>query len=109
MTLVRTLALVLTVALGTSRAIDAASVVFNGDPVDPNSGAPLEILPGLPLVLPGADGLLGTADDIIDATVTGDIDLVVRSGSLPATPVIPPPAAQWGRSALPVGVAGSNG
>ena len=38
--------------------------VFEGDPVD-DSGTPLEILPGRPLVRPGADGKLGTADDLL--------------------------------------------
>jgi len=44
----------------------AASVVFAGDPVNPANGTPYEILPGAPLVTPGADGRLGTDDDVID-------------------------------------------
>lgn len=86
----------------------AVSAVFNGDPVNPSTGLPYELLPGFPLASPGPDGLMGTADDVIDATVVGDIDLVVRSGSPSATGTIPPPTAQGGRTALPVGVAGSS-
>ena len=86
----------------------AASAVFDGDPVDPATGLPYEMLPGFPLVTPGPDGLFGTADDTIDLTVIGDIDLVVRSGSPAATATIPPPTAQGGRAALPIGVAGPS-
>ena len=79
--------------------------VFAGDPVD-DAGTPLEILPGQPLVRPGGDGKLGTADDVIDPATIGDIDLVVRSGTLPAAAVIPPPALSSGPAAAPVGIAG---
>jgi hypothetical protein len=84
----------------------ALSAVFDGDPVDPSSGLPYEILPGKPLVEPGPDGQLGTADDVVNPAVIGDIDLVVRSGSVPATAIIPPSALAGGRAALPQGVAG---
>lgn len=82
----------------------AASAVFNGDPVDGGSGQPYEILPGKPLVRPGADGLLGTADDVVDRTVIGDVDLVVRAGDRPAAATIPPPALAGGDE--PTGTAG---
>src|SRR5262249_6859286 len=84
------------------------SEVFDGDPVDPSDGEPYEILPGHELVKPGPDGILGTADDEVDSSIIGDIDLVVRAGSPDATPAIPPPAALGGRAALPVGVAGAS-
>jgi hypothetical protein len=86
------------------RPASAASAVFNGDPGD--ASGPFEILPGKPLVRPGADGELGTADDVVDATLVGDIDLVVRAGDLPTTDAIAPPALVGGRGALPSGVAG---
>ena len=86
----------------------AVSAVFNGDPINPSTGLPYEILPGFPLVLPGSDGLIGTADDIIDTSITGDIDMVVRSGSPHAGDAIPPPTAQGGHTALPLGIAGST-
>jgi hypothetical protein len=86
----------------------AVSAVFSGDPVNPTTGLPYEVLPGFPLVLPGPDGLVGTADDVVDPSITGDIDVVVRSGSPVAADTIPPPTAQGGRSALPRGVAGST-
>jgi hypothetical protein len=86
----------------------AVSAVFSGDPVNPSTGLPYEILPGFPLVMPGPDGIIGTADDIVDTSIIGDIDMVVRSGSPDATNTIPPPTAQGGRAALPLGVAGST-
>ena len=86
----------------------AVSAVFAGDPINPSTGLPYEILPGFPLVLPGLDGVIGTADDSVDTSIVGDIDLVVRSGSPAATNTIPPPTARGGRTALPLGVAGST-
>jgi len=87
----------------------AASAVFDGDPRDPATQAPYEILPGHPLVLPGPDGIPGTADDVINTALIGDIDVVVRAGVRSADPVIPPPAAASGRGGLPTGVAGPPG
>jgi len=49
----------------------AASAVFANDPIDPATSLPYEILPGMPLVTPGPDGRLGTADDVVDATIVG--------------------------------------
>src|SRR5262245_8929163 len=54
--------------------------VFAGDPIDPTTGAPYIILPGVPLVNPGPDGRFGTGDDLIDPSIVGDVDLVVRTG-----------------------------
>lgn len=90
-----------------ARPASAASVVFTGDPTDPSTGSPYEILPGQPLVKPGADGRLGTADDVIDTSQIGDIDLVVRLGALPPGGGIPAPAAA--RGAVATGVAGARG
>ncbi|MDX2171343.1 MAG: right-handed parallel beta-helix repeat-containing protein [Deltaproteobacteria bacterium] len=93
-------------ALGTTpAAAGAASAVFAGDPTDPGSGAPYEILPGKPLVRPGLDHILGTGDDVVDASIVGDIDLVVRTGTRDASPVIPPPAL-GGADPPTVGIAG---
>jgi len=80
----------------------AASAVFQGDPTDA-SGRPYEILPNKPLVQAGPDGVLGTVDDVVSPTIIGDIDLVVRTGTLSAN-AIPPPAL--GNTALLHGVAG---
>ena len=101
-------ALLCCLALYAPRVAGAESEVFDGDPTDPESGEPYEILPGQPLVKAGPDGILGTSDDVVDTSIVGDIDLVVRSGSPVAAPAIPPPAALGGRAALPVGVAGSS-
>ena len=102
----RLLLAILLAALGTNpgRAL-AFSAVFNGDPTD-GAGTPLEILPGKPLVQPGADGILGTADDVITPSVVGDVDLVVRAGDVAAPVAIPAPALAGNRAALPSGVAG---
>src|SRR5262249_10963493 len=108
MNTVRALAMFLAYIAAAPATVRAARVVFAGDPIDASSGQPYEMLPGLPLILPGPDGLLGTADDSVDASVTGDIDMVVRAGWLPATPILPLPTARGGRAVLPVGVAGPN-
>ncbi len=100
-------AIVVMLCGGAGRAV-AVSVVFNGDPINPSTGLPYEIAPGFPLVLPGPDGVLGTADDVVDTSIIGDIDVVVRSGVPVATSVIPNPTILGGRAAVPVGVAGST-
>ncbi len=94
-------------ALGPAVAAQALSAVFAGDPVDSQSGLPYELLPGQPHVSAGVDGRIGTADDVIDRALTGDIDLVVRLGDIPADG-IPAPASHRGAS-LPSGVAGAPG
>lgn len=85
----------------------AASVVFDGDPVDPSTSAPYEILPGQPLVTAGLDGRVGTADDVVHPTVIGDIDLAVRLGAVPAGAEIPGSAAS--RGAVVTATAGLRG
>lgn len=85
----------------------AASAVFDGDPVEPGSGQPYEILPGQPLVTPGADGRLGTADDVVDPGTVGDVDLVLRLGPVPGSGAIPAPAPK--RGGVFTGVAGARG
>jgi parallel beta-helix repeat protein len=103
-----TIALIASVLVVTAAPVArAASVVFNGDPTNPGTGQPYEILPGQPLVTPGADGRLGTADDVVDASVIGDIDLVVRLGAVTADGTIPPPAAM--RNAVATATAGLRG
>jgi hypothetical protein len=79
--------------LGAAAANAQAQAVFSGDPIDPGSGQPYTILPGLPLVLPGADGSFNTGDDIINTGLIGDVDLVVRSNHDFAGGTIPAPAA----------------
>ena len=91
---------------GSVLSADAATV-FDGDPVDVGTAAPYEILPGQPLVTPGTDGRLGTADDVIQPAVVGDIDLVVRLGSVPSDGTIPGPATM--RNAVVTATAGLRG
>jgi hypothetical protein len=72
----------------------AAQAVFSGDPIDPATSAPYMILPGVPLVHPGADGRFGAGhddDDFIDPNVVGDVDLVMRTGGGWAGGPIPSP------------------
>src|SRR5262245_2458000 len=76
-----------------------AASIFDGDPVDPGSGLPYPILPGVPLILPGPDGRF--RPPVVVSETIGDVDLVIRSGSLGIGPVMPPPVAS-----PPAGVAG---
>lgn len=94
------------VVIGVPSTVHAASVVFTGDPVD-GGGRPYEILPGQPLVTAGPDARLGTADDVVTPGVIGDIDVVVRLGSVPASGPIPPPAPS--RHAVATATAGLRG
>ena len=99
------IALALLVALVAAPAV-RAQPVFDGDPVDPASGRPWVILPGMPLVDPGPDGRYGTADDVLDPTLIGDVDVVLRTGGTYSGGPIPPPAA--GVAAAPRIVAGGR-
>ncbi len=94
------------VVLGTPAIARAASAVFTGDPVD-GGGTPYEILPGQPLLTAGPDARLGTADDVVTPGVVGDIDLVVRLGTVPASGPIPAPAPS--RQAVATATAGLRG
>src|SRR5205085_12671062 len=69
-----------------------AQQVLSGDPVDPSTGHAYPIIPGMPLLLPGADKRFGTSDDTINTGITGDVDLVVRAGSVLSASI--PPAAR---------------
>jgi hypothetical protein len=84
----------------------AAQAVFSGDPIDPFTGAPYVMLPGVPLVHPGPDQRFNTADDFIDTNLVGDVDLVMRTGGTWTGGAMPPPHA--GVAAAPVAVAGGT-
>ena len=71
----------------------AQLAVFDGDPADDVSGLPFSMLPGLPLVLPGPDGKFDTSDDVVDTGLTGDVDVVIRTGGTFAGGAIPAPHA----------------
>ena len=80
--------------LGLGLAASAAAPsfpIFAEDPIDPTTGQPYAILPGLPLLLPQPNGQF--APPIVDASKHGDIDLVVRAGHVMVGPTIPPPVA----------------
>lgn len=79
----------------------ARADVFDGDPIDPATGGPRLLLPGVPLVHPGFDDdKYGNGDDIFDLSFVGDVDLVLRTGGTYAGGPFPPPAA--GLGAAPV-------
>src|SRR5262249_29064350 len=86
-----TLAAVLVAA--SARVAGAQLPVFAGDPIDPTSGAPYVILPGVPLVNPGPDERFRNSDDLIDPSIIGDVDLVVRTGGGYTGGPIPAPHA----------------
>lgn len=71
--------------------------MLNHDLFDPDTGQLFEISAGAPVVMPGPDGLLGTPDDRLAPLFSGDVDLVIRAGSLGAGPRFP--AAQVPASA----------
>jgi len=87
---VRCLACLLAVAIAAPAV--AVDPLFAGDPIDPATGRPAEIVPGAPWIRPGPDGRFGTADDEI-SSIRGDVDLVLRLGSIDPTAPIPPPLA----------------
>lgn len=65
---------------------DPEDPILDGDPIDPSTGWPAFLLPGVPWIGAGADGRFGTEDDRIDTSITGDIDIFVetsRSGQQP--------------------------
>src|SRR5262245_29312504 len=66
--------------IGSAAFAHAQLPVFAGDPIDPTTSALYIILPGVPLVNPGTAGRFGNSDDLIDPSVVGDVDLVVRTG-----------------------------
>jgi len=84
-----------TLALGSARA----ATIFDGDPVDPATQRAYAILPGVPLILPQPDGKFDPP--IVDPSIIGDVDLVVRAASLGIGPVMPPPV-----TTPPVAIAG---
>jgi len=89
------LALAAALVLSMSTRAGLAPQVFYGDPVDPD-GKAFPIMPGLPLLLPGGDEQFGTSDDIYDPSFTGDVDLVVRVGTIGAAAIPPPNGAPGG-------------
>lgn len=89
----RTLQLALVAALAMGALTDYG-VLTGRDFLDPSTGKPAEIVPGAPYVAPGAGGWV---DAVIDPTVVGDVDIVVRTGLAEAPPlVIPPPTVLSG-------------
>ena len=65
--------------------------IFAGDPVDDASGHAYAVLPGVPLILPQPDGRF--RPPIVDTSITGDVDIVVRAGSPTVGPTVPAPSS----------------
>jgi hypothetical protein len=99
-------ALCATLLLIAAAPVRAQLAVFDGDPADGVTGAPYSMLPGLPLVLPGPDGKYATMDDVVDTGLTGDVDVVIRTGGTFTGGAIPQPHA--GVASAPVVVAGGQ-
>jgi hypothetical protein len=78
----------------------SAQHVFSGDPVDSATSRPYPLLPGVPLILPGPDEKFGTGDDVVNTGIVGDVDLVVRAGTIASGPIPPPAGAVGGPSAM---------
>ncbi len=93
----RWLGLLLALALAPGGALAAS--IFDGDPVDPATSRAYPMLPGVPLILPQPDGKFDPP--IVVGGTSGDVDLVVRAGSLGIGPAMPPPVA-----VPPIAVAG---
>jgi len=53
----------------------------------------VQVPPGRPVILAGADGALGTADDTVVPGIVGDLDLVIRAGVTEIHGEIPAAAA----------------
>lgn len=102
--LLRGCALCATLLLVASGPARAQLAIFDGDPTDGVTGLPYSMLPGLPLVLPGPDGKYKTADDVVDTDLTGDVDVVIRTGGTFTGSAIPAPHA--GVASAPVVTAG---
>lgn len=100
-------ALFLSTVVVVSPARAFAQQVFTGDPVDPGTSLAYPIMPGLPLLLPGNNEQFGDGDDVINTGITGDVDLVVRSGSISAS-AIPAPALAVGGAPIAHVVAGGG-
>ena len=75
--------------------------VLAGDPVDPATSRAYPMLPGVPLILPQANGKF--EPPIVVAGTIGDVDLVIRAGSPAPGPSMPPPSA-----VPPVAIAGGT-
>jgi hypothetical protein len=83
-------AALLGIALGTPAGATSFPI-FAGDPIDPGTGRPYTILPGLPLLLAQPTGQFNPP--IVDTSKRGDVDLVIRAGHVMVGPSIPPPVA----------------
>jgi len=73
---------------------DSEDPLLHGDRINSATGRVVENVPRTPIVWPGADGTLGTRDDVIAPLPTGDNDLVLRSGITGFTGPIPAPSAR---------------
>lgn len=109
------LAIALLLGMSTT-AFAQADPMLDGDPVD-GGGVLLQLQPDVPDIQPGADGELGTGDDIVHSGIVGDFDLVVRTGITSFSGAIPGtaptrgavPLATSGGTEIPFVVAVSNG
>jgi hypothetical protein len=84
---------------------DRGDPMLHLDAVDAKTQHFLEMPPeGRPLA-PGPDGIPGTEDDVLLGYVSGDVDLVLRTGMTSFSGPIPDPTVEGGLAPLPVAVA----
>jgi hypothetical protein len=84
---------------------DPADPMLHLEAIDPDTGKVVEMPAGTPAIFSGPDARFGTADDQIFPFVTGDVDLVVRSGTRGFTGPFPPAAIAGGVASLPEAIA----
>lgn len=92
-----------------SPSLATAQQVFTGDPVDTlGTGLPYPMMPGVVLMLPGPSEEFGDGDDVINTGITGDVDLVVRSGTISSSAIPAPALASGGPSIATVTAGGGR-
>ncbi len=89
----------------TCRIVKDDDPLLNLDAVDALTWNAAEIVPNAPWIRPGPDRRFGTADDVIDSRLRGDVDLVLRSGGAAIGATIPAPTASVAPGLWPLGVA----
>ena len=89
----------------TCRIVKDGDPLLNFDVFDGRTWNAAEIVPNAPWIRPGPDHQLGTADDVIDSSVRGDVDLVLRTGGAAIGATIPAPTASAALNLWPFGVA----
>lgn len=86
-----------------------AQIFSSLDPVDGATGRPLEIVPGAPYIEVVSGGVSGSFQLVVDTSLVGDVDLVLRTAPFDPGPALGPPAALEGGAPVPLVQAGRPG